>query len=97
MSDAYRPEWSGDFRRKCPVCGKQIRYSEGRRVQPDCGHATDAVVVQIDMRPRDTEVLEAVRALHQRVGRPKVQECSCGLIVCDTLRVLEGRQPGGSQ
>lgn len=33
--------------------------------------------------------VEAVRALHQRRGRPSITECSCGLIICATLRAIE--------
>lgn len=42
-----------------------------------------------EVRARDTAI-EAVRELHVRQRRPKVAECSCGLIVCSTLRALEG-------
>lgn len=26
------------FRVKCPECGRQVQFVDGRRVQPDCGH-----------------------------------------------------------
>lgn len=33
-------------------------------------------------------VLNAVRALHAPVDRPRIPECSCGLIICETHRAL---------
>jgi hypothetical protein len=38
---------SWDFRKKCHVCGKQIQFVGGQRVEPDCGHEIAAIGIEV--------------------------------------------------
>jgi endogenous inhibitor of DNA gyrase (YacG/DUF329 family) len=47
--DPWEPEMvaTSNFRVRCPECGKQVQFAEGRRVEPDCGHELDAIQVEM--------------------------------------------------
>lgn len=56
----------------------------------DGAQVRESVLIAFKKSRAYDSTMEALRAIHRRIGRPNIASCECGLIICPTLAVLEG-------